>query len=90
MKKFMTLLICTLISIVIVVVMPMLFHTFSFVRVESESTNHVGMFQQTVVSVNAKEQTIHKLYYKDELIGIFSNQEALDRHLKQVYHVRVV
>lgn len=86
MKKFMTLLICTLISIVIVVVMPMLFHTFSFVRVESESTNHVGMFQQTVVSVNAKEQTIHKLYYKDELIGIFSNQEALDRHLKQVYH----
>ena len=40
MKKFMTLLICTLISIVIVVVMPMLFHTFSFVRVESESTNH--------------------------------------------------
>ena len=86
MKKFMTLLICTLISIVIVVVMPMLFHTFSFVCVESESTNHVGMFQQTVVSVNAKEQTIHKLYYKDELIGIFSNQEALDRHLKQVYH----
>ena len=35
MKKFMTLLICTLISIVIVVVIPMLFHTFSFVRVES-------------------------------------------------------
>ena len=57
MKKFMTLLICTLISIVIVVVMPMLFHTFSFVRVESESTNHVGMFHQTVESVNAKEQT---------------------------------
>lgn len=85
MKKIMTLVGCAIISVLIVVGLPVLFHTFTIVSVNEESSNEVGMFQQSVTSVRSTPTTIHKLYYQDQLVGILSDEEALNSHLKSVY-----
>lgn len=88
MKKIMTFIICAFISVLIVVGLPIFFHTFTFVSVGQETSNQVGMFSQTVTSIHATPITIHKVYYQDQLIGILNDRKGLDAHLKQVYQER--
>lgn len=86
MKKILTLFASCIVSIVIVMVLPALFHTFSSASVAEESVNEVGMFSQKVEKINKTPETIHKLYYKDQLVGVFKDMEALESHLKKIYH----
>lgn len=86
MKKFLSLLICTILSVVIVVVLPILFHTFTGVNVVSETSEGTGIFEQSITKINASPKTIHKLYQNGKLIGILENTSALEKHLEKIYH----
>ncbi len=85
MKKIGTFVLCFIASVIIVMGLPILFHSFTFVSVASDSTNQVGMFSQYVESVNAKPMMLHKLYYKNQLVGILRDKKSLQDHLKKVY-----
>ena len=86
MKRVFTFVLCVIASVIIVMGLPILFHSFRFVSVASEATNPVGMFSQRVESIQAKPIMVHKLYYKNQLVGIMNDTKALNNHLDKVYH----
>lgn len=87
MKKYLSIIFSLFVSVFIVMVLPVLFHSFSFVNVEG-SSNEVGMFSQTITSVSSSTHTIHKLYNNGELVGILDDTKGLEDHLKKIYKER--
>lgn len=85
MKKILTILACFASSIAIVVLLPVLFPSFTFVRVEGTSQD-IGMFSQTITSITHTEHTVYKLYSSGELVGILNDTNGLKKHLEQIYH----
>ena len=84
-KKILTLVLCLMAGIVIVMVLPVFFHSFSFVQVAGEDVEETGMFDQRVISVSSQPVKIHRLYDNGKLIGILSDESALEKHLQEVY-----
>lgn len=84
-KKILTLALCLLAGIVIVVVLPVFFHAIPFVQVDGSEAVETGMFEQKVERISYSPVTIHKLYVDGELVGVVHDENALDRHLQEVY-----
>lgn len=87
-KRILTLVVCTLISILIVVGFPIFFHSFNGTDVEDDLSTSVGMFDQKVIHVRSKEGTVHKLYADGKLVGVVKKTDRLESHLKEVYKNR--
>ena len=86
MKRIMSLFLSLLAAIAIVVFVPELLKPFRGVQLENDTT--AGMFDQSVVSINADAATIHKVYASGVLVGILTDQTRLDEQLKNVYQNR--
>ena len=83
MKKFLTLFLCFLASVVIVVVLPMIFPYFSSASISDGKTE--GLFHQEVTKVSETSHTIYKVYNEDVYVGVLSSKSKLDSFLKDVY-----
>lgn len=84
-KRILTLVACFVISVLIVMGVPTLMHTFDGVMVKEDISNESGLFSQKITYVNAAESTVSKLYADGELIGVINDTGKLSRHMKQLY-----
>lgn len=87
-KRILTLIACTVISVLIVVGLPILFHGFHGTYIDESETADIGLFDQKVTYVSSEERTVHKLYAEGKLVGVLRNPEKLESHLKSVYENR--
>ena len=84
-KRILTLAVCLFISVLIVIGVPILMNEFDGVAVKDGQTQESGLFQQQIVYVNPKEETVSRLYADGKLIGIINDVSRLNSHMKQLY-----
>ena len=83
MKRFLTLLICFIASVLIVVVLPMVFPFLSTTTFSNAQTE--GLFEQNVESISTTVHNIYKLYNSSEYVGVISSKSKLESFLSKVY-----
>ncbi len=84
MKKILTLIAC-LAGAVLIVLLPEYFSDKTGFEIDETVINEEGMFAQKIESVTAEPHSIHKIYYKGQLIGILEDYTELDAFLAQIY-----
>lgn len=84
MKKIAVLIGCLIVSILLVIVEPMLFHMPSQ-TVDAAQTIQASILEQKVVGVLNQSHPIHKIYQNGNLLGILTDQSKLNSHLSDVY-----
>ena len=85
MKRVLTIAGCLAIAVLIVLFLPSLTAS---VGVVPEETRGTGMFDQTVERISGVDHSVYPVYRSGELLGYLSDENVLNRHLKDIYKER--
>ena len=83
MKKFLGLLSCFILAVLLVMFFPMSSYNS---RIEASlNKEDIGYFNQRLEEVSENTFDSYSIYYKGELVGHINDKSKLDNHLKEIY-----
>ncbi|MBR2767306.1 MAG: hypothetical protein IKD68_00065, partial [Solobacterium sp.] len=86
MKRFLILLFCLILAVLITVVLP---RVFPMRTTPSYALSSYGegksLLEQKTTSISGESHEINMLYSSGELIGVLSDKSALNRFLREIY-----